>query len=515
MIKRKRFELGEYEENRSASKSDKEKLANLAYQLQAADEGWIKNNHSEFVKMQNEYKSQWKKVHGDTNYANPDDFANEKYIVWISKDGINRNIYGEYKSMRAAKMAMDKIWKSGEEYEEIGMKSKQQYQKEGFFKEGGITKIGRRASLEEQAIEAIGNNVWYSLDAAKQEEVVSELLRDGVISERIYEEGGDVWSDFVTDFEEDGSCYVLGSNETENNKVLAKLTPSNKIIYFNEEASNNPQVRELLLSVSNEGFANGGDVAEATKYLVKYKQKGAKTINEKTFTNKDEAELFWELLSEEEDVVLMPLEEVLPEKTEKPKKESLFAKAKPVTKTAASKSKRQQVEVDGIADKIYRYDQLKAEIKNATAEKEVIGRILKDIGSEKFLEIYEEKGARPDNFDLVDGEQSILLEVTDAYLKVEEEKEQILKEYDGLLEETIIYKFEPKLLDKETESGMTIGEIVSNLIENSNLISEEDKAKLIQAERTIRVKKGTINRLLEYDNPRQIFDLVSPILALK
>lgn len=57
------------------SKSEKEKLANLAYQLQNADEGWIKNNHAEFVKMQNAYKEQWKKVHGNSNYPNSDDFA--------------------------------------------------------------------------------------------------------------------------------------------------------------------------------------------------------------------------------------------------------------------------------------------------------------------------------------------------------------------------------------------------------------------------------------------------------
>lgn len=59
----------------------KEKLANLAYQLQAADEGWIKNNHSEFVKMQNEYKKQWVKVHGNTKYADPNEFAKGGYMA--------------------------------------------------------------------------------------------------------------------------------------------------------------------------------------------------------------------------------------------------------------------------------------------------------------------------------------------------------------------------------------------------------------------------------------------------
>lgn len=81
--KKMKYEDGGYMEGggKNAYKSDKEKLANLAYQLQAADEGWIKNNHSEFIKMQNEYKAQWEKVYGNTNYANPDDFANGGYMA--------------------------------------------------------------------------------------------------------------------------------------------------------------------------------------------------------------------------------------------------------------------------------------------------------------------------------------------------------------------------------------------------------------------------------------------------
>jgi hypothetical protein len=56
-------------------KREKEKLTNLAYQLQNADEGWIRNNHSEFVQMQNDYKNQFKKVYGHSNYENPNNYA--------------------------------------------------------------------------------------------------------------------------------------------------------------------------------------------------------------------------------------------------------------------------------------------------------------------------------------------------------------------------------------------------------------------------------------------------------
>jgi hypothetical protein len=65
----------EYGGGGKVSKSEKEKLSNLAYQLQSADEGWIKNNHGKFVEMQNQYKKQFKKVYGHTNYTDPNEMA--------------------------------------------------------------------------------------------------------------------------------------------------------------------------------------------------------------------------------------------------------------------------------------------------------------------------------------------------------------------------------------------------------------------------------------------------------
>jgi len=60
------------------------------------------------------------------------------YIVWVSKDGEKRELYGEFKSMRAADMKMKKLWESGE-YKSMGNKSKSSYEKEGFYADGGET----------------------------------------------------------------------------------------------------------------------------------------------------------------------------------------------------------------------------------------------------------------------------------------------------------------------------------------------------------------------------------------
>jgi hypothetical protein len=269
-------------------------------------------------------------------------------------------------------------------------------------------------------------------------------------------------------------------------------------------------------SMRNQGYADGGEIS----YVVKYSMKDTpEVVKEKIFADKDAAELFHETISDDEDLVVMDLQVLKPKPVVAPqpaKKSSLFASAKPIPATATARKKvREQVQVNGIADEIARYDQLKANINNAKAEQEVIGGRLKELGREKFLELYEQRGVRPANFDLADGDQNILLEVTDKYLKVEPEKAELLRQFDGLLEEKTTYEFDSELLEKQVSDGMTIGDVVSMLIQDSKLIPDSDKANLIKAKMMMRVPKGTIDRLMQYDNPREVFSLISPILALK
>jgi hypothetical protein len=283
-------------------------------------------------------------------------------------------------------------------------------------------------------------------------------------------------------------------------------------------------------------FAKGG-VATEGKFLVKYYLKEEPTeFKEKIFDDRDKAELFFETIQDDDDIVVMPIEdyresrpvaemsttvfdkviaEKAAEKAAAGKPKNLFSAAKPVPVAKTAAKKRERVQVDGISDEIERYDALKAIINNAKAEQEIIGGRLKEIGREKFLDLYEDRGFRPANFDLADGNENILLEVTDKYLKVEPEKAAILEQYDGLLEVKTTYEFNPEILEKSVSDSMTVGDVVSMLIQDSNLLSDSDKENLIKAKTTMRVPKGTIDRLLDYDNPREVFNLISPILALK
>lgn len=151
---------------------------------------------------------------------------------------------------------------------------------------------------------------------------------------------------------------------------------------------------------------------------------------------------------------------------------------------------------------------MKTIINNAKAEQELIGGNLKAKGVEAYLEAYKTKGYNPDTFNLADGDEKIMFIVMDKYKKVEPEKAAILEQFDGLLETTTTYSFNPTVLDR-------VGEIVSRIIMDSKLLSDDDKANLVIEETTMVVKKGTVDRLLSYDNPEEIFELVQPIIALK
>jgi hypothetical protein len=270
-----------------------------------------------------------------------------------------------------------------------------------------------------------------------------------------------------------------------------------------------PMCREHCGWEKESTYADGG-VTEATKFKVVYKLKDAAEPKEKLFDNAEKAEFFLETIQEDDDIESANLVEVKPMKkaAEKKAPTNLFAAAKPAAASSASKKTKEDVLVPGIADRIARYDALKAIIKNAEAEKEVIGGSLKEVGKEKFLELYELRRRNPETFNLADEDEKIMFIVMDKYIKVEPEKAGMLENYPGLLETTTTYKFNPALLDKT-------GEIVSRLILESTELSDDEKANLIVAETKIGIKSGSIDRLMDYDNPAQIFDLIEPILALK
>jgi hypothetical protein len=315
-------------------------------------------------------------------------------------------------------------------------------------------------SVEEQAQELLGNR-FFELNPQEREDIINSFISDGVITPRVT----------YTKFEEEDFEY-----------------------------------------------ADGGGVATAS-YKVTYQMVGSKDKKEKLFTDKAKAEFFVETMEEDDDVKSVKLEEIK-EKPAKATKEptiNLFGAAKKVpATTTGSKKARPSVEINGIGDDIERYNQLKAIMDNAKAESELIGGRIKEAGLEKYIEMYEQTGRNPPNFDIVSDGNSILFMIKDAYTKVTPELKEMLENYgDGLVEVTNTYSFDNEIIEKKVKGSKTIGDIISELIMKSQDIPAEDKANLISVKEVMRVPKGTIDRLADYDNIEEVFNLIQPQLALK
>ena len=163
-------------------------LPNGKYKYEKGDEGMFQGDEVRVVKYYNgdrtyEYniidEDGKVKTHG---VAKAEKFENQfryfpkmarggeitPYIVWVSKDGEKRELFGEFKSKRAADMKMNKLWESGE-YKQIGNKPFSMYQKEGFYAHGGETK-GKKYKVNVYYGGEMEDEEFYtnSLDEAKR-----------------------------------------------------------------------------------------------------------------------------------------------------------------------------------------------------------------------------------------------------------------------------------------------------------------------------------------------------------
>jgi hypothetical protein len=162
-----------------------------------------------------------------------------------------------------------------------------------------------------------------------------------------------------------------------------------------------------------------------------------------------------------------------------------------------------------LEEKVKRFLELKNIIDNATGELKMLEGDIKDVGKQNFLKEYRSNKLKPDNFNIEDKAGSkVMFICMDKYTIVDETKAEILSQFDELLGEKRIFTLNAELVDK-------YGEVLSSIIGNCAEISDEDKPNLITGELQYFVKKGSIDRLLQYDDMEQVFELINPICSLK
>jgi len=187
---------------------------------------------------------------------------------------------------------------------------------------------------------------------------------------------------------------------------------------------------------------------------------------------------------------------------------NLFTTATKVKETT-KKTDKKVISAPSLGSKIQRYAELKETIDSATGELKMIEGDIKAVGKDLFMKEYRSQRSTPDNFKIQDDTgNSCMFICMDKYTLVDENKANILSQYNGLLNENVVYKFNADLVEK-------YGAVLSELILNCPDIDDLDKGNLISGEKTFSVAKGSIDRLMQYDTPEAIFELINPIVALK
>jgi hypothetical protein len=197
-------------------------------------------------------------------------------------------------------------------------------------------------------------------------------------------------------------------------------------------------------------------------------------------------------------------------------KGNLFNAAKTkAAKTTDKKNDKLIVHVKGDETDIalVKMVELETQIDQLTAELEVAKGIVKEAAFKAFIDIYAKNGEYPGSFIVTtDSGANIMSIPMDKYLKCDENRFNELKDTygDDVVTEKTEFVLNASLVDK-------YGEVLSNMIENSTDISDDDKAELIQARVAYSVSKGAIEKAFTWGKGKvnDFIRDIQPIFATK
>jgi len=196
------------------------------------------------------------------------------------------------------------------------------------------------------------------------------------------------------------------------------------------------------------------------------------------------------------------------------------AKAKAPAKTKAKDEKtRIIIEDPTFFDKVEKLEQLQDTIKISKAKADMISDELKDLGREKWSELYEDQGKNPGSVMLeqVKGEDTshLMFIPTDKYITINSDRAEELREAYGeeIVEEKTTFSFDNDMIE-------LYGEVIANLIETCEDIKKDDREKIVKAVTTFSVAKGTIDLFPKFSKVAevefsQVMEDVKPVVALK
>ena len=198
-------------------------------------------------------------------------------------------------------------------------------------------------------------------------------------------------------------------------------------------------------------------------------------------------------------------------------KTNIFSKAKKeaVAKAPAADSKvRINVNDADFFEKVSKLEKLNDQMKSDKAKADMISDELKETAKNEWVKLYEKTGKNPESVMIESRLNNDVAQVmfipTDRYISVDSEKvETLIEEYgDSIVNEATTFSFNEIMVEK-------YGEVLSNLIMNSNDIDEADKDKIIKATTKFSIAKGTIDVLPKYGNVGEVMEAIRPVVMLK
>jgi len=200
-------------------------------------------------------------------------------------------------------------------------------------------------------------------------------------------------------------------------------------------------------------------------------------------------------------------------------KANLFGKAKKTgTKKAAKKDDKIIVDVKGkeFAEKLEQFANLKAKMDELKAELAMSQAFVKEVGTEEFANLVETKKVNVGSF-ILSSETGgrVMVLPTKKYIKIDEAGAETLQETYGedIVTEDTKYGFNTKILMKNME-------VISDLIQDSDKISDSDKENLIEATTTYTVEKDALDKVytLAKETKSEVLEVIEdlqPVVMLK
>jgi len=198
---------------------------------------------------------------------------------------------------------------------------------------------------------------------------------------------------------------------------------------------------------------------------------------------------------------------------------NLFTKAKEVAPAKkAKKDDKLIVNVEGteFAEKLAKFATLKAQMDELKADLAMSQEFVKGVGIEEFVKLVETNKTNPGSF-LVASEKGgrVMVMPTKKYITIDSAAAENLTEVygEGVVKEDTSFGFNTDVLMRNQEA-------ISELIQNSELISDEDKENLIEAKTVYGIESDTLDKVytLAKESGRSVAEVVEdiqPVFMLK